>query len=114
MAMHTVLYITLIFFNEVFSKCEDVSFITNSDEFTVVKNKSIQVNPACLSGVLLEEKLDRSLYCMKKQPTTKRTHELNCLARSLDRCECGLENPPSLSQNRIMFPTGLTEYSIFQ
>ena len=113
MAIHTVLHITLLFFNEVFSKCEDVSFIRSSNEFTVIKNKSIPINPTCLSGVLLEKKLDRSLYCMKKQPTTKRTYELNCLERSLERCENGTENPPSLSQNRIMFPRGLKIKGIF-
>ena len=106
----------LLCLNEVFPKCLDVSFIRISNEFIVVKNKSIQVNPECISGVLMEKKIDRSLYCIKRQPARERTSKIKCFPekRSQERCECGKENPPSLSHNRIMFPTGNKEYSIIQ
>ena len=86
----------------------------NSNEFIVVKNNSIQVNPECISGILMMKKLDRSLFCMRKQPATK-SHKLKCLPeeRSQESCMCGTENLPSLSTNRIMFPTGTRNIQSF-
>ena len=116
MARHTVSYVILLCFNEVFSKCQDFSYMRNSNEFIVVKNKSIQVNPECISGVLMMKKLDRSLFCMRKQSATKKSHKLNCFPeeRSQESCMCGTENLPSLSTNRIMFPTGKRNIQSFK
>lgn len=108
MATHIVSYIMLLCLNEVFPKCLEVSFIRSSNEFVVVKNRSIQLNPECISGVLMKKKLDESLFCIKRQPARERTHEIKCFPeeRSQERCRCGKENPPSSGHNRIMFPTG--------
>ena len=95
---------------DVMSKCEEVASVRFSKEFEVVKEKDINVSlvPDCLSGIILKKKLDSSLYCISKQPISKSYEKLTCIDtdKNNGKCDCGIENPPPSSRNRIFFPTG--------
>ena len=96
----------LLFINNVAMSCDDVFAKRFSKEFIMRKNL-LPSRPDCLSGVVLQSKFDSSFYCLSKNQSVGRAEKLTCLtANSLKNCECGKENPPPSSGNRIMYPTG--------
>ena len=104
-----VLCITLLCAGEVLSKCEEISAKRFSREFVIKKdlNESLD-HMNCIDGIILQKKLDSSLYCISKEQSMKNSEKLTCIDtnKSDAKCKCGIENPPPSSGNRIFFPTG--------
>ena len=111
MACHIVLsFIFFLFIESVYLFCDDVFSKRFSKEFVIVKNRTLRVSREdCLSGIILQSKFDSSFYCVAINPNTAKSEKLTCFkANSLENCECGKENTPPSSSNRIMYPTGAT------
>ena len=107
-------FIFFLFMESVHLICDDVFSKRFSKEFIIVKNKTLIISrDDCLSGVLLQSKFDSSFYCVALHPNTAKSEKLTCFKdNSLENCECGKENPPPSSSNRIMYPTGATVIEI--
>lgn len=105
-----VLCIILLCAKDVISKCQEVSSVRFSREFVLMKEKDVNVSldSNCLSGIILKKKLDSSLHCISKQTNRLNHEKLTCIDENKfkEKCECGIENPPPSSGNRIFFPTG--------
>ena len=99
-------FIFFYFTKDVASSCDDVFAKRFSKEFILVKNL-LPSRPDCLSGVVLQSKFDSSFYCLSRNQSVGKAEKLTCFtANTLKNCECGKENPPPSSDNRIMYPTG--------
>ena len=110
MNIFALLCIILLCVKDVMSKCQEVSSLRFSREFLVLKEKDVNVSldSSCLSGIVLKKKLDSSLHCISKQSKKLNHEKLTCIDENQlnEKCECGIENPPPSSGNRIFFPTG--------
>ena len=61
----------------------------------------------CLSGVVLKSKFDGSFYCVSQKQKNGKVENLTCLSDTEAECQCGEENPPPSSSNRILYATGM-------
>ena len=104
----TVSSLIFLFMKNVTSVCENVFSKRFSKEFLVLKNETLKLRDDCLSGVVLQSKFDGSFYCVSKSQNSDKAENLTCLAETKNQdCQCGTENPPPSSTNRIMYGTGM-------
>ena len=90
------------------SVCENVFSKRFSKEFLIMKNETLKLHDDCLSGVVLQSKFDGSFYCVSKSQNSDKAENLTCLAKTPQQhCQCGKENPPPSSANRIMYGSGM-------
>ena len=110
---------SLIFLNiiTVTSMCDNVYSKRFSREFIIIKNETLMrmtdLRNDCRSGVVLQSKFDGSFYCISQNVNTSKAEKMTCLQNTEEECECGVENPPPSSTNRIINPTGDVRVEIF-
>ena len=102
----TISSLIFLFMKNVTSVCDNVFAKRFSKEFLIMKNETLKLRDDCLSGVVLQSKFDGSFYCVSKSQNSAKAENLTCLAETNQDCQCGTENPPPSSTNRIMYGTG--------
>ena len=104
----TVSSLIFLFVKNVTSVCDNVFAKRFSKEFLIMKNETLKLRDDCLSGVVLQSKFDGSYYCVSKSQNSDEAEKLTCLAKTPQQhCQCGKENPPPSSANRIMYGSGM-------
>ena len=106
-----VLSLMFLYLESVSSFCDHVFSKRFSKEYIIRKNVTFELRDDCLSGVVLQSKFDGSFYCLSKNQKFDRTEKLTCLVKDGKEvdCQCGIENPPPSSTNRIMYPAGMRQ-----
>ena len=116
----TLSSLIFLFIKNVTSVCDNVFSKRLSKEFFILKNKpffdasinrtiGFKSRDDCFSGVVLQSKFNESYYCVSKnQQNSAKAEKLTCFAKTKQHdCQCGIENPPPSSTNRIMYGTGI-------
>ena len=103
----TVSSLIFLFIKNATSVCDNVFAKRFSKEFLILKNETLKIRDDCLSGVVLQSKFDGSFYCVSKRQNRAKAENLTCLAKTPQECQCGKENSPPSSTNRIMYGTGM-------
>ena len=103
----TVSSLILLYLKNVTSVCDNVFSKRFSKEFLIMKNETLKLRDDCLSGVVLQSKFDGSFYCVSKSQNSDKAENLTCFTKTNKDCQCGTENPPPSSVNRIMYGTGM-------
>ena len=108
-----VIVLSLMFLctKSVSSICDHVFSKRFSKEYITRKNVTFELRDDCMSGVVLQSKFDGSFYCLSKNQNFDRVEKMTCLVKEdeIDDCQCGKENPPPSSNNRIMYPAGMRQ-----
>ena len=117
----TVLSLIFLYVQNISSSCDHVFSKRFSKEYIILKNETLEIRAECLSGVVLQSKFDGLFYCVAKNQNVSKAENMTCMAqtklktRSMqtqEDCQCGIENPPPSSTNRIMYPTGMKKHSL--
>ena len=106
-----VLSLMFLYTKSVSSICDHMFSKRFSKEYITRKNLTFKLCDDCLSGVVLQSKFDGSFYCLSKNQNFDRAEKMTCLVKEdeIDDCQCGKENPPPSSNNRIMYPAGMRQ-----
>ena len=108
----TVLSLIFLYIENISSLCDHVFSKRFSKEYIISKNETLDIRDDCLSGVVLQSKIDGVFYCVAKNQNVSKAEKMTCLAKTPEDCQCGIENPPPSSTNRIMYPAGMKKHSL--
>ena len=104
-----VLSLMFLYTKSISSFCDHMFSKRFSKEYIIRKNVTFKFRNDCLSGVVLQSKFDGSFYCLSKNQNFDRAEKVTCLVKEEEDCQCGKENPPPSSNNRIMYPAGIRQ-----